>query len=378
MNQRIGEHLLSIALITLIALVAIWQIRGDQQASQQQQRDDLTPYLSLSFIDWENPLHRTLFRETLDQFEPGREARHQELVADIQEYRRQEITEITRQDGGGSHLTANKLGQLGIMYILFLIAYAVVMVLTYYGVQTLGTWRFLRMKQGRSGYLRELWDFWQGKESPKGGAEWLKRLRTSAALLGKAILRGFAYLVLFSPAYVIAYAFKTRIDTDTLFFMIVLGVISNGLLITYGQKFFTFLLAEDRKGYVQTAIVKGLSNSWGYWDTGGIPFKAVFALRKQFEGHVFQHIYLNARYQYLSTIKEQSAFLISGLIIIEMALNIQGHLCYELLQNILYKRYDVVITIVLGIFWVVKGTEILADAWQHAESRRYSNEEPGL
>ena len=61
-----------------------------------------------------------------------------------------------------------------------------------------------------------------------------------------------------------------------------------------------------------------------------------------------------------------------------MALNIQGHLCYELLQNILYKRYDVVITIVLGIFWVVKGTEILADAWQHAESRRYSNEEPGL
>jgi hypothetical protein len=61
------------------------------------------------------------------------------------------------------------------------------------------------------------------------------------------------------------------------------------------------------------------------------------------------------------------------LIIIEMALNIQGHLCYELLQTLLYKQYDVAMTIVLGIFLLVKVTEMLVDARRHKEEIRYGN-----
>ncbi len=63
----------------------------------------------------------------------------------------------------------------------------------------------------------------------------------------KALLKGVAYTILFAPAYVIAYSFKTRIDTDSLLFMIVLGVVSNGLLINYANKFYAFLAAESRK-----------------------------------------------------------------------------------------------------------------------------------
>jgi ABC-type dipeptide/oligopeptide/nickel transport system permease component len=92
-----------------------------------------------------------------------------------------------------------------------------------------------------------------------------------------------------------------------------------------------------------------------------------------FSSHVFHHIYLNARYQYLPALKEHASFLITGLIIIEMALNIQGHLCYELLQNVLFRQYDVVVAIILGIFLVVKTTEIIVDAWHHHEVKRYEN-----
>jgi ABC-type dipeptide/oligopeptide/nickel transport system permease component len=82
---------------------------------------------------------------------------------------------------------------------------------------------------------------------------------------------------------------------------------------------------------------------------------------------------MNARYQYIPTIKEQASFMITGLIIIEMALNIQGRLGYELLQNVLYRDYQVAAFIVLAIFAVVKVTEIVVDLWHQRESRRFEN-----
>jgi len=60
--------------------------------------------------------------------------------------------------------------------------------------------------------------------------------------------------VLFSPAYVIAYAIRTEFNTDTIIFMALLGVVSNGLLVTYANKFYAFLVAESRKGYVETGL----------------------------------------------------------------------------------------------------------------------------
>ena len=54
-------------------------------------------------------------------------------------------------------------------------------------------------------------------------------------------------------------------------------------------------------------------------------------------------------------------FLITGLIIIEMALNIHGYLNYKMLRQMLYKNYDVVIVIILSIFYTVKITEMLTD-----------------
>jgi hypothetical protein len=188
-----------------------------------------------------------------------------------------------------------------------------------------------------------------------------------------APVAAIAHLVLFSPAYVIAYSIRTEFSTDTLPFMILLGVVSNGLLVTYANKFYTFLVAESRKGYVETALAKNLHGSYDRHAPDGISLRAILRPGKRFGGHVFEHIFRNARYQYLATIKEQASFLITGLIIIEMALNIHGHLSYEMLRQMLYRNYAIVIAIVLGIFYAVKLTEIVTDWLVHRESLRYAN-----
>ena len=261
------------------------------------------------------------------------------------------------------------------MYIKFIIAYLLVLLVTYYGVQTLATLRFLQYKTGRTSYLRLIKAYLQQQSWPAGGNQRLRYIVHLGRLFFSAVARGLLYFILFSPAYVIAYSFKTRFDTDSLFFMVLLGALSNGLLITYANKFYTFLINESRRGYVQTARVKGLNNNYQTGKKGGIRYRSIFAFRKKFPGHVFQHIFSNARYQYVSTFKEQASFLISGLVIIEMALNIQDHLCYELLQSLLFRHFAIVLIIVLGIYLVLKITEILVDLWLYFQDRHYEKRE---
>jgi len=313
-------------------------------------------------------------KETLNIYYPNSSARNDSLLRAIQKYRAEQANKIAHKVNPNVGLTWRKFWQLTGMYFKFILAYLVVMVLTYYGVQTLAILRYIRMRQNKTSYLADLVNFIRQSPFPKDVQQAAKYLGHSWLLLLKTVAKGILYLILFSPAYVIAYSFRTGFDTDTFFFMVLLGVISNGLLITYAQKFYTFLVAESRKGYVQTAVVKGLDFNFSQKAPDGISYRKIFRLRKIFPGHVFQHIFLNARYQYLSTIKEQASFLITGLIIIEMALNIHGHLCYEMLQNILYKQFDVVLTIILGIFWVVKATEMAVDYWMQVETRRYENQ----
>ena len=75
----------------------------------------------------------------------------------------------------------------------------------------------------------------------------------------------------------------------------------------------------------------------------------------------------------MTTLKEHAAYLVTGLVIIELALNIKGDLCYALLQHMLYREYDIVAFILLLIFFTVKLTEALVDLRHAAEARKYDN-----
>jgi len=369
MKYKIIEHSLSILFVVIIFGFLLVTIRGGEQSQQIAHTRLIEPYLKLNFIDFGSPLHAALFKETLDIFYPRQPGRNDSLVQAIQAFRQEQFTNPAYKTGDEKRgLTPLRLSKLGRMYLQFIAVYVVVMFLTYNGAQSLAIYRFVKMKQFKTSYLVEVIE--NLKTLRMGGSGALIRI---PVLLVKAVVKGASYAVLFAPAYVIAYSFKTRIDTDTYFFMVVLGVVSNGLLINYANKFYTFLLSESHKGYVQTATVKNLSTSYSWGGKDGITYLAVLRPGRMFPTHVFRHIYVNGRYQYLPTLKEHASFLITGLIIIEMALNIQGHLGYELLQNILYKQYDVVIAIIVGIYLVVKATEIVVDVWQYRESQKYEN-----
>ncbi len=374
MRRKLLEHIGSIAFVILIFSLVILFLK-DQESSERRARAELVaPYLNLPFVDFGNPRDKSLFRETLDLFRPSSRAANDSLMKAIESYRQAVFTDPGMKAGSGEHgLSWPVLQRLAGMYIQFIIVYAIVLGLTFYAAQTLAMVRFVRMKQGRGSYWTEFLE--RAREWSHPAADGTRRIGAMRVVVPfvKALTKGVAYVVLFSPAYVIGYAFRASVEMDSVLFMILLGAVSNGLLINYANKFYTLLVAESRKGYVETALVKNLSGVYTWDSPNGVSTGSLVRIPRRFPGHVLEHIYLNARYQYFPTLKEQASFLITGLIIIEMALNIQGHLCYELLQNILYRRYDVALAIILGIFLLVKVTEILVDLRQHREELRYEN-----
>ncbi|MBP1679256.1 MAG: hypothetical protein H6Q29_1167 [Bacteroidetes bacterium] len=344
MKRRLRDHLLSM-LVVAATFSAALLLAGRETNAGREARDILiSPYLRIDGLDPGDPLHRALLREALSDAYPDRPAYADSVMRALELHMVEQFTTTSMKTGARQPgLTWTMVIRILPMYAEFILVYVIALFLTYYGAKTIGTYRFLRSR----------------------------RTFGIAALPG-AILRTIAYAALFSPAYVIAYALKTTVDTGSVVFMILLAVVSNGLLITYANRFTTFLMHESRRGYVETAMVKGLKPI----HTAGqhhISLSAIVQPVKRFRGHVFQHVYMNARHQYIPTVKEQASFMITGLIIIEMALNLQGRLGYELLQNVLYRDYQVVAFIVLAIFAVVKVTEIFVDLWHQKETRRFDN-----
>ncbi len=375
MKRHLREHILSMIFVTIALAMFYFLLPSEAGEEPQLKTKELETYLNLPFVDFNRPFDKALLKDVLKIYKPDATEQVDSLISAIETYRRQKFNRNLQTAFYRESLTWKKFGVLSGMYLKFIIVYIFVLALTYYGVQTLGVLRFVRKMNYQPPYTGQFFRYlMNNRPSRKQWKAWLNYLKNAAFIFAKAVVKGLGYLILFAPAYVIAYSIKTDFDTDSTFFLILLAVISNGLLITYTNKFFTFLISESRKGYVQTARVKNLRQNYQLDHPDGIALRSVFRFKKQFGDHVFQHIFMNARNQYLGTIKEQASFLISGLIIIEMALNIHGHLSYEMLQQILYKNYDIVIVIILGLFYLVKLTEIFTDALIFQQAKKFKNE----
>jgi len=357
MRVKIIQHVISILFIAIIFMVSGYYLSSPAESEPGYS----SSFSDIEFVNWNDPLEKTIFHESLDFFFPAQTSRNDSIMAQLSGENLTDLPSLSTR----KNLTLKKFKQIMIMYAQFILVYLIVLIFTYYGAQSLAIFRFVKFQQKRSSYLESIWNYVQSKEK--------KSIRIIGPLIVKSLLKGILIFILFSPAYVIAYSIKTRFDTDSIFFMILLGILSNGLLISYTQKFYTFLTAENKKGYIQTAKVKNLLQEYHSGHHEGISYKNIFKLHKSFDGHILQHIFINARFQNLASIKEQASFLISGLVIIEMALNIQGHLCYELLQNILYQNYQTVLLIVFCIFLLLKLTEIVCDFLIWNRSQKYEN-----
>ncbi len=373
-RKKIIEHGIALVLVGIVfVLISLLLIR-DSAGPLSDNEKLVQQYAAAGFIDWNDPAQRAVFKDVWNIYHPAQSLKVDSLSAAITSAYNSKAGLAARRPGGKTELSfPENILRLAPLYLNFIFVYVIVLIFSYYAAQTCGIWRFVQMKRGRSSYLQLLYVEIQHRPARSHFKEiciWVVRC---GRLLGFALLKGIIYLTLFAPAYVVAYAFKTSFDTDSILFMIVLGAFSNGLLITYTQKFFAYLISESHKGYLQTALVKNLKRSYQYNSADGIPLSSMLRFKKVFPGHVFGHIYSNARYQYLPALKEQASFLITGLIIIEMALNIQNHLCYDLLQNLLYQDYTSVLIAVFGIFLIIKSTEIVTDVLYLRETQRYEN-----
>ena len=369
MLKHIQKHLISILFIAvLFSIIHIIYSAGTTEETNPYIQEILE-YTQLDFLDLSSPEDRQMLHDALNIFNPQHLAANDSLIKGIEQYLNKQMRETFKSRDLSEGISAEKFLRLMTMLLKFAIIYLLVLLITYYSVETFAVYRFIRSHQPGGG----LSAIKRSGEEILAVKRWKEKVFLSLKLatkIGRGALKIIAMFTLFAPAYVIAYSFKTRFDTDSVFLMILLAVISNGLLITYTQKYYTFLVSESGKGYVQTAIVKNLRNSYQFNASNGIPVSAIFKIHKRFPGHVFDQIYENVRYQYLDTLKEQASFLITGLIIIEMALNIQGHLCYELMQNILYKNISAVLIIIMGIFLVVKITDIIIDQIAYVQRRK--------
>lgn len=356
MKLKFVEHLLSTTCVAAL-LLGLMALARDHAAKKAPVPPTISPYVQWEFIDLNDAFEKALFSDFLAAYRPGDAAGNERTLVQLETYRRDQLLSSLQGAQSKERLTAEKLRSLLGMFCKFLLVYALAMALTYYGVQTLATWRFVRDRRRAQSKLQAT------------GPRISGRILTLIQRLASAA----AGLVLFSPAYVLAYSIRTEFNTDMLVFVVLLAAISNGLLAMYSTKFHAFLTAESRKGYVETAVVKNLGNSYLAGEKDGIAPGSIFRLRKRFDNHVFGHIFRNAEFQYLATLKEQAAYLITGLIIIEMALNIHGHLSYEMLKQLLYRNYDAVIAIVLMLFLTVKLTEVFTDALIFLRHRKYAN-----
>lgn len=365
------EHTASFVLVVLLSLGMLSWIRSQREKTSEEAIGFIESYLSLDSLDLADPLQAVLFKETLEKFYPTRASFRDSVARALDVYRVRKMVEAERAAAAPSDVFSREfVFRLGRMYAQFVLVFLIAIVLIYYGARIVAVHRFTQARKGLASSLQRLsraWSDWtQGKTRGSGALE-------VAGLCGMAVLKGLGFLVLFSPAYVLAYSLKIEINSGNLLMMVILAVISNGLLINYSNKFFIFLVQESRKGYVETAIVKGLESEYSRSTSWISSLSVIFFPQKRYSHHVFKHIYLNARFQFIPSVKELAAFLVTGLIIIEMALNVQGHLCYQLLQSLLFHQYDVAVTIGLGIFLVVKATELGVDLWREHEARKFRN-----
>lgn len=365
MKSIVIKNLSALLLVVVISAIFIVIIQNQYRAERSELLSLIEDIIKIEGFNLDNPSHRVMLEESLN-YQYGSSSYVDSVLTKLEEYRVKRFTDPELMAGGVKKgITYNKLTNLFLPFLKFVVIFILSFILLYYGVRTAALFRFIRYKQGRSSELEYLTKLVLSKNQRD-----IKEVLKSICFI---LLKTVAYVLLFSPAYVAAYAVKTKVDTGSFLFILLLSVLTNGALISYIAKFFTMLLHESRKGYVENAIVKNINSNYSFNTEDGIKLKSLFMFSKNFQNHVLNQIYKNALFQYLPLLKIQAGFLITGLVIIEMALNLHGLLFYEMLKYVLYKEYDLVIFIIAGVFAVVKITETLIDIYYEKIKLKFEN-----
>jgi len=374
MKEKLLNHIYSIFFVFIPVAAFIFYYSGSYRNFEESLPAELEPFLSAEFFNPDDPSHRQLLAEFINYYYSDKQQWGERVVSKLESFRQEEF--LKNRDAAKfvrGKLTTAMVSQIFGLFSKFLFIFFVVMILLLYFSINGGLLKFIlaqRSKPEPVTFKKSISIIYgQLKQNKYLTAEQGRLLFSAVKSFGRVLL----YVLLFSPAYVIAYSFKNDFSNNSTMMMILLGFLTNGLLINYVNKFYGFLMAENKKNYVLLLRVKNLNCEYNFDFTEFRTIKYLFSFNKKFSDHILGAIYKNALFQYFHSIKELAAFTVSGLIIIEMALNIQGHLSYEMLKYVLNRNYDTVFFIVMLIFILIKLIEISVDYYYERLYARYSN-----
>jgi len=344
MKSILRNHLTVFLIITLfftgLGLISVFLYHPEKT----EPNPEMTLWLRDSTINWQDPLHQALIADVLDLKSADQEG--EAFVRSAARLKSDETAQTLEQLRHQKGLVFGDFPDFIIKLLGFSFIFGFVLFVLVWGSQTLGLYRFIRSKQGKPSAGKKIWH---------------------------SVYSFLGLLILFSPGYLIAYMLKPLIPSDSILLMISLGLVTNGALAIYSQKFLNLLNQEMDKGYVLAARIRNVNENFETGHQSNLHWKAILSFHKHFPGHLLHHILLNAKRQYWNTVRELAAFTITSLIILEMALNIQGRYGYELLRQVLYGNYADVLAMMLGLFLIVKITEVAIDYHLYKQKLKYEN-----
>lgn len=345
MKSILLKHLYAFLIVTVLFSVLGISFSFFSKPIQVKPNQETTLWLQSKEINWQDPLHQLLIADVIDLKSDDEDG--DAFVRKMARLKSDETAKRLEQLRHQKGLVFDAFPEFLVKFIWFLLIFSGVLLGLIWASQTLGLYRFILSRQThRTAFQKKFYT-----------------------------LCSFLFLVLlFSPGYLIAYMIKPIISSDSLFLMIVLGLLTNGALVLHSQKFLNLLNQEFEKGYVLAARIRNVNEDFRIGKSSGLTWHGILSFKKTFPGHLLNHILLNAKRQYLNSVRELAAFTITSLIILEMALNIQGRYGYELLRQVLYGNYADVLAMMLGLFLIVKLTEAGLDYVIYKQNLKYGNE----
>jgi hypothetical protein len=128
-----GASILFVSMVLLITLVLIGNTNNHSNLGEAARQKALP---DASFADLSNPFQRALFSDVMNIFYPGQYDKNSAIASTLTDAQEKSFHAKLQNSNVKEHLTGEKWLQISGMYIKFIIVYVIVMLLTYYGVQT--------------------------------------------------------------------------------------------------------------------------------------------------------------------------------------------------------------------------------------------------
>ncbi len=364
-KNEIRRHFVNLAIFLAIFFALIYAVKTNKSEPVYASIEKLFAETGLSPTD---ELDRAVFRDVVSNFYEKSKA--EKILSDFDAYLTEVATKREYKTGNDvRNLDFAFAFQLTLKGLKFFGYFAVIGFLLFYLSESFGLLK-LKLKALRKDKIHQ--ELVLRLKTLKNRAAPRKKERKQILGLTLALLvKTAAYFVLFSPVYLVAYVFKFNYENVTFIAYVFLAAFTNGTLAASVNKFYRLLESEKSKGYVETAKIKGLKAGFGKND--GVTLARIFAPQKYFGEHILKIIYENAHRQFIASFKEIARFLITGMIIIELSLNMQNGIFYEMLQSLMNREFDVALFIFALVFTVIKLSETATEFVYCKINRRYEN-----